>query len=189
MKENAKSTRLGWKIWFSAIVFGLVGQIAWVVENMYFATFAQDIYTNSGNRDMAYVVTTLMVIFSAITATVTTIFAGGLCDKLGKRKVFVSYGYIAWGLTIRIHRLGAYHNVVCGNSYARRLAYSGALRLFACPVRLRYDVCGFDGIRRRVQHLDYRRYRRYKPRKSQHGFVCITRVCDGNRVYRARIAV
>lgn len=100
MKENAKSTRLGWKIWFSAIVFGLVGQIAWVVENMYFATFAQDIYTNSGNRDMAYVVTTLMVIFSAITATVTTIFAGGLCDKLGKRKVFVSYGYIAWGLTI-----------------------------------------------------------------------------------------
>lgn len=43
MKENAKSTRLGWKIWFSAIVFGLVGQIAWVVENMYFATFAQDI--------------------------------------------------------------------------------------------------------------------------------------------------
>ena len=83
MKENAKSTRLGWKIWFSEIVFGLVGQIAWVVENMYFATFAQDIYTNSGNRDMAYVVTTLMVIFSAITATVTTIFAGGLCDKLG----------------------------------------------------------------------------------------------------------
>lgn len=102
MKENAKSTRLGWKIWFSAIVFGLVGQIAWVVENMYFATFAQDIYTNSGNRDMAYVVTTLMVIFSAITATVTTIFAGGLCDKLGKRKVFVSYGYIAWGLTIML---------------------------------------------------------------------------------------
>lgn len=102
MKENAKSTRLGWKIWFSAIVFGLVGQIAWVVENMYFATFAQDIYTNSGNKDMAYVVTTLMVIFSAITATVTTIFAGGLCDKLGKRKVFVSYGYIAWGLTIML---------------------------------------------------------------------------------------
>lgn len=63
MKENAKSTRLGWKIWFSAIVFGLVGQIAWVVENMYFATFAQDIYTNSGNRDMAYVVTTLMASF------------------------------------------------------------------------------------------------------------------------------
>ncbi len=90
---------------------------------------------------------------------------------------------------VRIYRLGAYHNAVCGNSYARRLAYSGALRLFACPVRLRYDVCGFDGIRRRVHHLDYRRYRRYKPRKSQHGFVGIARVCDGNRVYRARIAV
>lgn len=103
IKNNeVKSTKLGKNIWFSAIVFGLVGQIAWVVENMYFSAFAQDIYNNSGNPDMSYIVSTLMVIFSAITATVTTIFAGGLCDKLGKRKPFVAYGYIAWGLTIML---------------------------------------------------------------------------------------
>ena len=41
-----------------------------------------------------------MVVFSAITATVTTIFAGGLCDRTGKRKPFISIGYIVWGLTI-----------------------------------------------------------------------------------------
>ena len=97
-----KTTPLGGRIWISAILFGLVGQIAWVVENMYFSTFAQDIFANSGRTDMSYLVTTLMVWLSAITATVTAIFAGGWCDKTGKRKPFVAYGYIGWGLTIML---------------------------------------------------------------------------------------
>lgn len=97
-----KTTPLGGKLWFSVIFFGFVGQIAWVVENMYFATFSQDIFANSGRQDLSYVVTTLMVIFSALTATLTTIFAGGLCDRVRKRKPFIVYGYIAWGITIMI---------------------------------------------------------------------------------------
>ena len=97
-----KTTPLGFRIWVSAIVFGLVGQIAWVVENMYFATFAQDIFSNSGRTDMSYLVTTLMVWLSAVTATITTVFAGGWCDKTGKRKPFVAYGYIGWGATIML---------------------------------------------------------------------------------------
>lgn len=51
---------------------------------------------------MSYLVTTLMVWLSAITATITAIFAGGWCDKTGKRKPFVAYGYIGWGLTIML---------------------------------------------------------------------------------------
>ena len=97
-----KATPLGGRTWISAIVFGLVGQIAWVVENMYFSTFAQDIFANSGRANMSYLVTTLMVWLSAVTATVTTIFAGGWCDKTGKRKPFVAYGYIGWGITIML---------------------------------------------------------------------------------------
>ena len=97
-----KSTPLGGRVWISVVAFGLVGQIAWVVENMYFSTFAQDIFANSGRTDMSYLVTTLMVWLSAVTATVTTIFAGGWCDKTGKRKPFVAYGYIGWGLTIML---------------------------------------------------------------------------------------
>lgn len=100
MENTRKPTPLGGRVWFSAIFFGLVGQIAWVVENMYFATLSQDIFANSGRPDLAYIVTTLMVIFSALSATVTTVFAGGLCDKVGKRRPFVAYGYIAWGITI-----------------------------------------------------------------------------------------
>ena len=105
MEQNVntkKTTPLGWRIWLSAIVFGLVGQIAWVVENMYFSTFAQDIFANSGFPRMSYVVTTLMVWLSAVTATVTAIFAGGWCDKTGKRKPFVAYGYVGWGATIML---------------------------------------------------------------------------------------
>ena len=97
-----KSTKLGGRLWFCLIFFGLIGQIAWIVENMYFATFCQDIFSNSGRPDLSYIVTTLMVIFSALTATLTTVIAGAKCDKLGKRKPFIAWGYIIWGFTIMV---------------------------------------------------------------------------------------
>lgn len=96
----AKSTPLGKKIWACAIVFGLIGQIAWVVENMFFAKFGQDLFDTRGN--LYFTVTTLMVILSAVTATATTIFAGGLIDKTGKRKPFITVGYVLWGVTIML---------------------------------------------------------------------------------------
>ena len=97
---GTKSTPLGKKIWACAITFGLIGQIAWVVENMFFAKFGQDLFDTRGN--LYFTVTTLMVILSAVTATVTTIFAGGLIDKTGKRKPFITFGYLIWGVTIML---------------------------------------------------------------------------------------
>ena len=41
-----------------------------------------------------------MVAASAIAATVTTLFIGALSDKIGKRKLFICLGYIAWGVSI-----------------------------------------------------------------------------------------
>lgn len=102
-KDMARSTPLGARIWSSLIICGLIGQIAWIIENMYFATFAQDIFEDTakfGNN--YYIATTLMVILSALTATLTTIFAGALSDKVGKRKIFVTAGYIVWGFTIML---------------------------------------------------------------------------------------
>ena len=96
---------VGARIWFAAIFFGLVGQVAWIVENMYFAALAQDIFANSGRADMAYLVTTLMVILSALTATATTVIAGGLCDRSGRRKPYIAFGYMAWGVTIMLFAL------------------------------------------------------------------------------------
>ena len=100
--EQERPTPLGGRVWLSALFFGLVGQIAWVVENMYFATLSQDIFAASGRHDLSYIVTTLMVIFSALTATATTVWAGGLCDRVGRRKPFVAYGYFCWGVTIML---------------------------------------------------------------------------------------
>ena len=103
--DSKKAAPLSGRIWFSAIFFGLIGQIAWIVENMYFATLAQDIFANSGRADLSYLVTTLMVILSAVAATVTTIFAGAWSDSVGKRKPFIAFGYIFWGFTIMLFAL------------------------------------------------------------------------------------
>ncbi|MBO4901761.1 MAG: MFS transporter [Lachnospiraceae bacterium] len=105
MENQKKATPLGGNVWFCAVFFGLIGQVAWIVENMYFATFAQDVFANSGRSDMSYWVTTWMVILSALAATVTTIFAGAWSDKAGKRKPFIAFGYIFWGVTIMLFAL------------------------------------------------------------------------------------
>jgi MFS family permease len=80
--------------WAILILFGLIGQIAWSVENMYFNLFVFD--TIAPDLDAI----TLMVQLSGVTATVTTLVAGTLSDKLGNRRRFISYGYLIWGLTV-----------------------------------------------------------------------------------------
>lgn len=82
--------------WFILIVFGLIGQIAWSVENMYFNLFVFE--KISPNLD----VVTLMVQLSGIAATVTTLIAGTLSDKIGNRRKLISYGYLIWGITVAL---------------------------------------------------------------------------------------
>lgn len=76
------------------VIFSLVGQIAWVVENMYLNVFIYQIFHASANAISA------MVAASAIAATLTTIFIGALSDKIGKRRLFICGGYICWGVSI-----------------------------------------------------------------------------------------
>ena len=84
----------GRKFWIALVVFSLTGQIAWVVENMYFNVFIYKMFRASAS-DIA-----LMVTASAVSAAVTTILIGALSDRIGKRKIFMCSGYIAWGLSI-----------------------------------------------------------------------------------------
>ena len=86
--------KLGKKFWIAMLIFGLMGQIAWVVENMYFNVFIYKMFNASAN-DIS-----VMVMASAIMAALTTIVMGTLSDKLGKRKTFMSFGYIIWGISI-----------------------------------------------------------------------------------------
>ncbi len=82
------------KFWAALIIFSLTGQIAWVVENMYFNVFIYKMFRATA-ADIA-----LMVTASAVAATLTTILMGALSDKIGKRKIFMCGGYIAWGISI-----------------------------------------------------------------------------------------
>ncbi len=86
-----KSNKLGGKIWFSIVLFGLMGQLAWMVENVYFSTYIQKMITTDTWA------TSATVAASAVVAALVTIFGGVLSDRLGKRKVFVCWGYIIWG--------------------------------------------------------------------------------------------
>ena len=90
-----KSNKLGGKIWTSIVLFGFMGQLAWMVENMYFSTYIQKVITTDPTA------TSATVAASAVVAAIVTIFGGALTDRLGKRKVFVCWGYIIWGLQAR----------------------------------------------------------------------------------------
>ena len=86
-----KNTR---KFYLALVIFSLVGQIAWVMENMYFNVFIYKMFHASAEAISA------MVAASAVSATVTTLFIGALSDKIGKRKLFLCVGYICWGVSI-----------------------------------------------------------------------------------------
>ena len=86
--------KIGARMWTILILFGLVGQLAWTLENMYFNVFVYNVF--GASSDMI----ATMVAASAATATVTTLLMGALSDRVGRRKPFICGGYILWGLTV-----------------------------------------------------------------------------------------
>ena len=92
---NEKQT-FGRNNWTVLLLFGLVGQLAWSVENMYFNLFVFD--TVSKNLSAI----TLMVQLSGVMATVATLVAGAISDKIGNRSKFISIGYAIWGVTVAL---------------------------------------------------------------------------------------
>jgi MFS family permease len=82
------------KFFLTLVIFSLVGQIAWVVENMYFNVFIYKMFNASASE------ISFMVSASAVSATLTTLLVGAFSDKVGKRKAFICGGYILWGISI-----------------------------------------------------------------------------------------
>ena len=98
--------KLSKRTWINIIMIGLMGQFAWTIENMYFNVFLY----NTISTDPTYIAN--MVSASAIVATLTTLFMGALSDKLGKRKLFITAGYILWGLSTLAFRFITVENMM-----------------------------------------------------------------------------
>ena len=96
--------KLSKKNWFIITLFCFMGGIAWNTENMYFNTFiTNEIYadvTQNAIRGSMEATTAIarMVALSAVAAVLTTFVMGALSDKLKNRKMFISVGYILWGI-------------------------------------------------------------------------------------------
>ena len=87
------NNKLGIRRWLMFILAGFVGQLAWAIENNYFNVYVYDVTQN-------YAFIPVMTAASAAAATITTLLMGAVSDRLGKRKLLISVGYILWGVSI-----------------------------------------------------------------------------------------
>ncbi|MBQ6420403.1 MAG: MFS transporter [Clostridia bacterium] len=92
MKKTEKAARTGFRTWLLIWGLGLAGQICWNMENQWFNTF---VYARIG-KDPSII--TGMLICSAAATTFATFFFGTWADRTGKRRTFISWGYILWGI-------------------------------------------------------------------------------------------
>ncbi len=91
-KTLSQNKRSGFSVWLLIWGLGLAGQICWNMENQWFNTF---VYAKIG-KDPSII--TGMLICSAAATTFATFFFGTWADRTGKRRTFISWGYILWGI-------------------------------------------------------------------------------------------
>jgi MFS family permease len=99
-----ESKKLTVREWLCFLLIGLAGQMAWAIENN-----DLNLWVYSQTMDSNWI--NYMTVFSAIAATVTTFLIGALSDRLGKRKPFIAFGYIIWGISVFAFGLFSYGNM------------------------------------------------------------------------------
>lgn len=123
------------RFWLAVWGMGLAGQLCWNMENQWFNTF---VYAKISG-DVSIV--TWMVIVSALVTTISTFVFGTLSDRLGKRKRFVSIGYIIWGITTIIFGLTEYART---SGVGALIALSGFLVVLTDAIMSFFGSMGYD---------------------------------------------
>jgi len=107
--DKESSHRITPMTWSVMAALALSGQLAWAIENSWFNAFVYDKITPDP-RPIAW-----MVACSAITATLTTLLMGTLSDRTrsrwGRRRPYIFFGYILWGLSTILFPTVAYIKV------------------------------------------------------------------------------
>ncbi len=85
--------RLDTRAWVTIVLIGLIGQLAWTLENMYLNVFVYETITDDP-RTIA-----TLVAASAVAATLATMLVGVWSDRARTRRPFIAVGYVLWGLT------------------------------------------------------------------------------------------
>ncbi len=88
--------------WILIWVLGMAGQLCWNVENSWFSTFVYQRVSPDPT------IITWMVGVSAVVTTFCTFLVGTWSDRIGRRKPFVSIGYIFWGVFTIVFGLGEF---------------------------------------------------------------------------------
>lgn len=92
MKQQSNRRMSAARMWLLVWGLGLVAQICWNLENMWFNSF---VYAKIG-KDPSIIMG--MMICSALATTFSTFFFGTWSDRTGNRRTFISVGYIIWGI-------------------------------------------------------------------------------------------
>jgi len=80
------------KNWALIWILGMAGQICWNIENSWFNTFVYDKIAKDPS------IISWMVGTSAIVSTFTAFLIGTWGDRAGRRKPYIAFGYILWGI-------------------------------------------------------------------------------------------
>lgn len=138
MKKQGKKvgSMASWQFWLVVWGMGIAGQLCWNMENQWFNTF---VYAKIGQQ---VDVVNWMVILSAFVTTVSTFVFGTLADRQGKRKKFVSIGYIIWGIATIL--FGTTEFIVKDHKTPAAIAVAGVLVVLTDAVMSFFGSMGYD---------------------------------------------
>ncbi len=100
-----KKGRLSIRIWITIILFMFMGSIAGGVESMYLGLYLNNTVFKDGTMGAALTLTDTINLIASLTAVVsgiTTFVMGTLSEKMKNRKLFISVGFIIWGIVMLI---------------------------------------------------------------------------------------
>jgi len=133
MNDTKKTSNF--RFWLIVWGMGIAGQLCWNMENQWFNTFVYAKISGDVN------IVTWMVIASALVTTISTFVFGTWSDRIGKRKPFISAGYIIWGFTTILFGMTEYAR---DSQIGALVALSGALVVLTDAVMSFFGSMGCD---------------------------------------------